>query len=155
MPIFKKAPVEKETAEQAAQIRKAAERLAKVVATASAKGNALSNARQAPRSPGHNVGEIQAPGLPSTSCLVVDRNSFGLRLRLHSPLRLPDEIRLSIPTLGIEGVVRKRWVQDLDVGVEFVVWDGPTDTATTPSASARRKNELDLNLRSAGEPSRD
>ncbi len=149
----KKTRAEEEAARRADDLETTAKRVARIAARLSSISHAHSKARTTPRSSGYHVCEIRGAGLPPTSCIVADRSNSGLRLRLHSPISLPDEITLLIPTLGISGVVKKRWVHDLEVGVQFVVWDGPADSVFTPKSSARRGLEPELNLADgAGNP---
>lgn len=150
MPIPNKAHAEEYAKRRAVELEMTAKRIARITAKLSSLSGVRSNAREKPRSSGYNVCEIKGAGLPPTSCLVADRSDSGLRLRLHSPISLPDEMTLTIPTLGISGVVKKRWVHDLEVGVQFIVWDGPADSAVTPKSSARRGLEPELNLTEGG-----
>lgn len=142
----KKTRAEEEAARRAGDLETTAKRVERIAAKLSSASAALSKARTTPRSSGFNVCEIEGAGLPPTSCIVADRSNSGLRLRLYSPISLPDEMKLTIPTLGVSGVVKKRWAHDLDVGVQFVVWDGPADSMIAPKPSTRRGLEPELNL---------
>lgn len=151
MAISKKTRAEEEAARRADDLETTARRVARIAAKLSSASAAPSKARTTPRSRGFNVCEIKGAGLPPTSCIVADRSNSGLRLRLYSPISLPDQMTLTVPTLGVSGVVKKRWAHDLEVGVQFVVWDGPVDSMIAPNSSARRGLEPELNLTDSAE----
>lgn len=130
------------------------ERIGKLIEKPAAESLRSDNHRTLARSSTRLVGVISGEGLPETSCIVTERSAEGFRLLLHVEVDLPDQINLKIPSQGLEGVVRKRWKQGLEVGVEFVVWNGEDKAGVAPR-EVWKKNRGDAALRLPDENSED
>lgn len=120
-------------ADEADRLRNRLEqRINRLIATSNAGAARSAEQRAMARSATRLVGVISGAELPETSCLVTERSAQGFRILLHEAAELPDEIHLKIPSLGLDGVVRKRWKQETEVGVEFIVWDGDDAAVIAP-----------------------
>lgn len=95
------------------------------------------NARTAIRTRIHQIGIVHDMEEKEIRCMVIDFSTTGVRLKFFEDVSLPGEFQLSVPTANVEGVVKKRWAQGREVGVEFICWGELT-------------NHADQNLRETG-----
>ncbi len=123
---------------------KLGERLKRIAHAPVAKTAVVEN-RQSDRLTTYLVGVVTVDGA-TKSCLVINRGVHGLRLRLHEAASFPDQFVLSIPSLRIDGVVRKRWAEALEVGVEFLVWDGPLQTGLESVIGGIKRLEPEIDM---------
>lgn len=129
------------------------ERLTKIARAPVAKTVDVEN-RQSDRLTTYLIGVVTADGA-TKSCLIINRGEYGLRLQLHEAASLPDQFALSIPSLRIDGVVRKRWAVALEVGVEFLVWDGPLQMGLESVIGGIKRLQPEIDLPTNDPPNAD
>jgi len=54
------------------------------------------------------------------SCILIDYSTSGARLRFRSHQNIPKRVTLFCPALGIKQNARRVWVQNGDMGLEFI-----------------------------------